>query len=193
MELYAHIVANLDMPIKRIGFYNYGEPLLHPHFGTMCRAMRERFPASYLYTSSNGTRLSDPRVRDSLLASGLDDIVLSIDGATQESYEAYRKRGDLRSILEGIQLLRRDRDRAGLARPRLLWRYLLFSWNDSDEELRTAERLAKDVGVDYFGYGFSDIPDLASRTRLPGTAALADIQSRWFVQTPPVPSNGPLD
>ena len=184
MDLFAHIVAGIDRPIRTIGFYNYGEPLLHPNFSTMCKKVRARCPSAYIYTSTNGTRMADLGVRKGLLESGLDDIVLSVDGATQKTYGAYRRGGQLESILDGMRQFRQERERAGLQRPRLLWRYLLFSWNDSEEELALAERMARDVGVDHFGYGLSDLPDLASRTYLPGTPAFERIQSRLFRQNP---------
>ena len=184
MDLFARIVDGLDRPIRTIGFYNYGEPLLHPDFSMMCKMVRARCPSAYLYTSTNGTRMADPDVRKALLESGLDDIVVSVDGATQETYAAYRRGGRLVSILDGMRNFCREREHAGLLRPRLLWRYLLFSWNDTEEELARAEQMARDVGVDHFGYGLSDLPDLASRTYLPGTPAFERIRSRLFRQDP---------
>jgi hypothetical protein len=182
MELFTRIVDGFDRPVRVIGFYNYGEPLLHPAFATMCKMARTRCPNSYIYTSTNGTRLADPGVRRGLLESGLDDIIVSVDGATQETYGAYRRGGRLDAILDGMRRFREERERLGSRRPRLLWRYLLFAWNDGEEELAQAERLARDIGVDGFGYALSDLPDLASRTYVPGAPAFERIRGRMFVQ-----------
>ena len=180
MELFKRIVDGIDLPIDRIRFYNYGEPTLHPDFAAMLRMMREKCPSSHILTSTNGSRLRDAKLRTGLLASGLDEIIVSIDGASQETYSAYRKGGKLGEILEGMRCLRKERDLAGLARPRITWRYILFDWNDSEADLDHAEQLAREVGVDRFCYHLSDLRDFASRTYVPGTAAFERIRPLMF-------------
>jgi MoaA/NifB/PqqE/SkfB family radical SAM enzyme len=179
-ELFQELVDRIDGPIPRIGLYNYGEPLLHSEFPGMCRRLRVRCPASHLFTSTNGTRLAISELRARLLESGLDEIIVSVDGATQPTYAAYRRGGVLATVLEGIRRLRIERDRAGLARPRIVWRYILFAWNDSDEELARAEGLAREIGVDRFCYHLSAIRCLASRRYRPGTPAFEGIRQLMF-------------
>lgn len=179
-DLFRQIVHGIDRPIGKICFYNYGEPLLHPEFFAMCELIRERCPASQIVTSTNGTRLLDPKVRKGLLRSGLDEMIVSVDGATQASYEVYRRGGRLTEILEGIRLLRAERDEAGLDRPAIVWRYILFSWNDSDAELDRAEYLAKEIGVDRFCYHLSDLPELASKVYRPGSPAFERVRAQMF-------------
>ena len=180
MDLFRRLVDAIDLPIDKICFYNYGEPLLHPEFSAMCRLMRERCPSSIITTSTNGSRLGDPGVRVGLLASGLDELIVSVDGASQATYEVYRRGGRFEDILRGMRLLREERDRAGLLRPRILWRYILFPWNDRDEDLAEAERLAGEIGVDRFCYHLSDLPGMASETYRPGTEAFERIRGRLF-------------
>jgi hypothetical protein len=180
MNLFRQLVEAIDLPIDKICFYNYGEPLLHPEFSAMCRLMRERCPSSIITTSTNGSRLGDPGVRAGLLASGMDEIIISVDGASQATYEVYRRGGRFEDILQGMRLLKEERDRAGLLRPRILWRYILFPWNDSEEELAEAERLAGEIGVDRFCYHLSDLPEMASEIYRPGTEAFERIPGKLF-------------
>lgn len=180
MELFRRIVDGIDLPIRNIRFYNYGEPTLHPDFAAMCRLMRDKCPEAHMSTSTNGSRLRDPRLRAGLLDSGLDEIIVSLDGARQESYGLYRRGGRLEEILDGMRLLREERERAGLARPTLTWRYILFAWNDDPAELELAERRAKEIGVDRFCYHLSDIPDFASRTYVPGSPAFERVRALMF-------------
>lgn len=176
LELFKRIVDGINLPIQNIRFYNYGEPTLHPDFTTMLHLMREKCPSSHISTSTNGSRLRDPKLRAGLLASGLDEIIVSIDGARQETYGLYRKGGLLEEILDGLSRLREERERAGLARPRITWRYILFAWNDAEAELALAERRAQEIGVDRFCYHLSDLPDFASRTYAPGSPAFERVR-----------------
>jgi pyruvate-formate lyase-activating enzyme len=180
LDLFKQIVEGLDRPVGKICFYNYGEPLLHPDFFTMCEMIRARCPSTHIVTSTNGTRLKEAAIRAGLLRSGLDEMIVSVDGATQSSYEAYRRGGRLDEILEGMRLLKEERDRAGLTRPKIVWRYILFSWNDSEGELAQAEESARAIGVDRFCYHLSDLSELASRVYRPGTPAFERIQAQLY-------------
>jgi hypothetical protein len=79
-----------------------------------------------------------------------------------------------------MRLLREERDKAGLARPRIVWRYILFAWNDSDGELAQAERLAREIGVDRFCFHLSDLSELASPVYRPGTPAFERIRAQLY-------------
>jgi hypothetical protein len=124
--------------------------------------------------------LKEVGVRTGLLRSGIDELIVSVDGATQATYEAYRRGGRLDEILEGMRLLRVERDEAGLNRPAIVWRYILFSWNDSDAEMALAERMAGEIGVDRFCFHLSDLCELASQTYRPGTPAFENIKARFY-------------
>lgn len=180
LDLFRTIIEGIDFPLERICLYNYGEPLLHPDLFTMCRLLRKQCPSTPIILSTNGTRLAEAEIRAGLLHSDIDELVVSVDGASQSTYEAYRRGGKLASILDGMRLLRSERNASGLSRPRIVWRYILFSWNDSEEELELARQLAHDCGVDQFCFHLSDIPELASRIYRPGTKAFEGIRTEIY-------------
>ena len=79
------------------------------------------------------------------LVDHVDGLIVSIDGASQETYEKYRRNGDLAlalSNLERIARLKRERHARQLT---IYWQYLVFSFNE--HELDTAQRMAKRIGV----------------------------------------------
>ncbi len=50
------------------------------------------------------------------------------------------------------------------------WRYILFNWNDSDEEMQKARAMAAEIGVDRLCWEITDHPENAfSRRFAPGT------------------------
>jgi hypothetical protein len=66
---------------------------------------------------------------------------------------------------------------AGLDVPVLNWRYILFNWNDTDEEMNLARAMAADIGIDRLCWEITDHPeDSFSRRFAPGTALHGAIQ-----------------
>ncbi len=49
--------------LGRIDFFNYGEAFLHKRAVEMCEYIKSRYPHIYLYTSTNGTALSEEQAR----------------------------------------------------------------------------------------------------------------------------------
>ena len=69
----------------------------------------------------------------------------------------------------------------GSKTPFITWRYILFNWNDSDEEMDKARALAKEIGVDRFCWMTTDRPaDGWSRRFAPGSEELKKIQGEMF-------------
>ena len=95
---------------------------------------RRAFPHIYLYTSTNGLAFSEAQARR-LVHSGIDEVTFSIDGATPESYVKYRQRGRFDVAIANLRAMADEKRRAGRDLPFLNWRYILFKWNDSDEEM----------------------------------------------------------
>jgi len=61
--------------------------------------------------------------------------------------------------------------------PVLNWRYILFAWNDSDEEMARAREMAAEIGADRLTWEITDHPeDSFSRRFLPGSPDYARIR-----------------
>jgi hypothetical protein len=97
-------------------------------------------------------------------------VTFSVDGATQASYEQYRQRGKLDVAFRNLRAMADEKRTLGRDLPFLNWRYILFKWNDSDEEMALARQLAQDIGVDRLCWEITDHPeDSFSRRFVPGT------------------------
>jgi radical SAM protein with 4Fe4S-binding SPASM domain len=91
--------------------------------------------------------ISDERI-DELLQSGLEYLCLSIDGASQDVYARYRRRGNLELVLANVRRLVKRRAELGLRRPVLEWQFIPMRHNE--HEVEAARALARDIGVDVF-------------------------------------------
>ena len=175
-DLFRRVVDEAGPSLVRIDFFNYGEAFLHKRAVEMCEYIKSRFPQIYLYTSTNGLALSDAQARR-LVHSGIDEVTFSIDGATPESYVKYRQRGDFNKAIATLGAMADEKRRSGRDVPFLNWRYILFTWNDSDREMNEARRLAAELGVDRLCWEITDHPEHAySRRFVPGSEALASIR-----------------
>jgi hypothetical protein len=175
-ELFRRVVDEAGPSLVRIDFFNYGEAFLHKRAVEMCEYIKSRFPQIYLYTSTNGLALSEDQARR-LVHSGIDEVTFSIDGATPESYVRYRQRGRFDLAVATLRAMADEKRRAGRDLPFLNWRYILFKWNDTDEEMEHARALASDIGADRLCWELTDHPeDGYSRRFVAGSPAVEAIR-----------------
>jgi hypothetical protein len=175
-NLFTKVIDEAGPSLARVDFFNYGEAFLHKRALEMCEYIKTRYPHIYLYTSTNGLAFTEDAVRR-LVRSGIDEVTFSIDGATPESYVRYRQRGDFAKAIRNLTHATDEKRRAGLELPVINWRYILFTWNDSEAEMTRARRMAGDLGVDRLCWEITDHPEEAfSRRFVPGSDGHAAIR-----------------
>jgi hypothetical protein len=168
-DLFTRVIDEAGPSLGRVDFFNYGEAFLHKRAVEMCEYIKSKFPHIYLYTSTNGLALTEEKARR-LVHSGIDEVTFSIDGASQDTYVQYRQRGDFGKALATLRAMTDEKARHGRDVPHLNWRYILFKWNDRDEEMDAARRLAVESGVDRLCWEITDHPeDSFSQRFRPGT------------------------
>ena len=175
-DLFTRVIDEAGEALVRVDFFNYGEAFLHKRAVEMCAYIKSRFPHIYLYTSTNGLAFDEKRAR-SLVHSGIDEVTFSLDGALPESYVKYRRRGNLNVALHNLAAMADEKERTERDIPFLNWRYILFRWNDSDEEMNLARRRAGEIGADRLAWEITDHPEEAfSRRFAPGSPDYAAIR-----------------
>jgi MoaA/NifB/PqqE/SkfB family radical SAM enzyme len=168
-DVFTRAIDEAGPSLVRVDFFNYGEAFLHKRAVEMCEYIKSRFPHVYLYTSTNGLALNEEKARR-LVHSGIDEVTFSVDGASQETYARYRQRGKFDVALANLRAMADEKMRSGRDVPQINWRYILFTWNDSDEEMARARTLAAEIGVDRLCWEITDHPENAfSRRFVRGT------------------------
>ena len=181
--LFQRVIDEVGDSLVRVDFFNYGEAFLHKRSVEMCEYIKSRFPQIYLYTSTNGLALTAEQARR-LVHSGIDEVTFSIDGATPESYVKYRQRGDFDKAIRNLTALVDEKRKNALDVPFVNWRYILFTHNDSDEEMNLARRMAEEIGVDRLSWEITDHPEnMFSRRFVPGTPEYTRIEHEVWDQT----------
>jgi MoaA/NifB/PqqE/SkfB family radical SAM enzyme len=124
--------------------FNYGEPTVNPETPQFIR-----YAKGHLLRTILSTNLSLPRFdAQAYVDSGLDYMVLSIDGATQPVYERFRKKGNLELVFQNIRKLVEAKRQSGKSTPIITWRFLMFEHNI--HEVSAARDTARELGVDEF-------------------------------------------
>ncbi|HPQ40798.1 MAG TPA: radical SAM protein [bacterium] len=170
LDDFKRIIDHAGPNLEVVRMYNYGETFLNRDAYAMIAYLRETYPDVYIDAHTNGMPFNTQKDIEALVDCGLDYLVLSIDGSEQESYEQYRRQGNLEKVLNNVARMTEYRNRRRLDRPYICWRYILFHWNDSDAEMEKALQTARDIGVDQFVWLLNGAdPAFGSRRFVPGT------------------------
>ncbi|MBL0048770.1 MAG: SPASM domain-containing protein [Bacteroidetes bacterium] len=135
-------------------FYFQGEPYLNPRFLEMVKYASSR--NIYTSTSTNAHYLNDENARQTVL-SGLDRLLISIDGTTQETYESYRIGGTLSKVIEGTKNIVKWKKELKSNTPHIVFQFLVVKPNEHQTE--EVQKLADTLGVDEVKFKTAQVYD----------------------------------
>lgn len=158
---FKQLVQEVKSTVGYLTFYFQGEPYLNPNFLDMVRHAHDQ--NIFTSTSTNAHYLTPERARQTV-ESGLQRILISIDGTTQEVYEQYRIGGKLDKVLEGTRNLVKARADAGSATPEIIFQFLVVRPNE--HQVEDVARLAVEMGVDDVWYKTAQIYDYENGSSL---------------------------
>jgi len=145
LPTYQRLIDELGDKIIYVILYQQGEPYLNHHFLDFVSYAKAR--RLYVTTSTNAHYFDLETCRRTV-ASGIDAMIVSVDGATQETYARYRVGGNLEKVLTGIRNLVTAKKSARRKTPYLYLQFLVMRHNE--HEIPVMEKLARDLGVDRF-------------------------------------------
>ena len=153
VEHFRHLLKELGRELIHIDFMNWGEPLLNKDVYTMIEEAKACGVDTMLSTNLNAFDEASAR---RMVRSGLDRVVLSIDGLTQETYERYRINGDYARVIENLKTLVRVKREEGASHPHITWQFLVFKHNEN--EIERVRETALALGADEVGITAANMP-----------------------------------
>ncbi len=154
VDLFKEIVNQSYKTASYLLLYFQGEPYLHPKFTELVRyAARKRL---YTATSTNAHYLTDENARQTV-ASGLDRLIISIDGTTQETYQSYRVGGKLAKVMEGTRNIIAWKKKLKSATPYIVFQFLVVKPNE--HQIEEIKALGKELGVDKVAFKTAQLYD----------------------------------
>jgi len=142
-RLFETVIEQVKDHLSWLHLYFQGEPFLNPRFLEMVRFADSK--GIFTSTSTNAHYLEEKQVKE-ILKSGLKQLIVSMDGITQEVYEQYRIGGNLEKVQQGLQLLVSERKKAGFHFPRIVLQFLVTGQNE--HQLPALKSWAKTMEVD---------------------------------------------
>ncbi len=142
-DFFRKLIDDMHRQLLWLIFYFQGEPFINPKFLDMVKYAHRR--GIYTITSTNGHFLNPENARMTV-ESGLDRILISIDGSTQEVYQQYRKEGHLNLVLDGARNLVKAKKDAASDTPHIVFQMLVVKPNE--HQIDEVRKLAREIGVD---------------------------------------------
>lgn len=144
-ETYRNVIDQVKDHAILLVFWSWGEPFLNKD---ACRMIRYAKDCGLLvHSSSNGHFFTRKEQAREVIRSGLDSLIIAVDGLDQNTYSAYRKGGELSSVIKSIENLVAERARAGTGNPLLTFRFIVMKHNE--HQVPDVRDFAANLGVDF--------------------------------------------
>lgn len=153
-DFFRQTIDQLSKDLLYLVFYFQGEPYLNPAFLDMVKYAAGK--GIYTATSTNAHYLTDENARKTV-ESGLDRLIISIDGTTQDVYQQYRVGGKLNKVLEGARNIVKWKKELKSKTPFVFFQFLVVKPNE--HQIEDVKRLAHEIGVDEVRFKTAQVYD----------------------------------
>ncbi len=142
-DFFKQVIDEMHQHLIYLIFYFQGEPYLNTKFLEMVKHASSK--KIYTATSTNAHYLNDEAAKKTI-ESGLDRLIISIDGTTQDVYENYRVGGQLSKVIEGTKNIVKWRKQLKSKTPMIVFQFLVVKPNE--HQIEAVKKLGTELGVD---------------------------------------------
>ena len=141
-ENFRKIIDELGPYLYRIDLHNWGEPLFNDEIYRMISYAKA---SNIEVRVSSNLNLINKVKAEKLVKSGLDVLIVSLDGASQETYMQYRKGGNFDKVTNGIKMIKELKTELSTSKPFIIWQFLVMRHNE--HEISLVKRIVKELEV----------------------------------------------
>lgn len=153
-DFFRQTIDEIHKELLYLIFYFQGEPYLNPGFLEMVRYAADK--KIYTATSTNAHYLTDENAKKTV-ESGLDRLIISIDGTTQDTYRQYRVGGNLDKVIQGARNIVKWKKELNSKTPFVFFQFLVVKHNE--HQVEEIKQLAKEIGVDEVRFKTAQVYD----------------------------------
>jgi radical SAM protein with 4Fe4S-binding SPASM domain len=153
-DFFRQTIDEIHKELLYLIFYFQGEPFLNPDFLQMVKYAHDK--GIYTATSTNAHYLTDEKAKRTV-ESGLDRLIISIDGTTQDVYKQYRVGGNLEKVLQGARNIVKWKKELNSKTPFVFFQFLVVKPNE--HQIEDIKKLAKEIGVDQVRFKTAQVYD----------------------------------
>ena len=161
VAVFKEILDKLSPDLFYLTLYFQGEPMINPHFPGMVQLARNR--NIFVATSTNGHYLDDKNI-DLIIKSGLNHLIISLDGLDQQTYEKYRVNGDLQVVIDGIRRLVAAKRSTHSASPFIELQFLVMRHNE--HQMQQMKEFAKQSGVNKLSFKTAQVYNFNAKSTI---------------------------
>jgi radical SAM protein with 4Fe4S-binding SPASM domain len=137
------ILDKVGKEIFHLRLWNWGEPFLNRDLFEIVKYAKKC--GIYTNTSTNAYFLNRD-VAEEIVSSGLDQLIISLDGASEKTYNKYRKRGSFKKVLDAIKEIKEQKIKQKSNLPEIKLQFIVMKHNE--HEINKMIKLSKEIGVD---------------------------------------------
>ena len=130
--------------LESLEISNSGEPFLHPALPEMLRLAAEKNIDITILNGTNFNAVSGETL-EALVRYRVKGITISLDGASQEVYRRYRRKGDIEKVFANIRRLNEIKKSMNSPYPGMIWQFIVMKENEAEAE--KAAELARSLGM----------------------------------------------
>jgi MoaA/NifB/PqqE/SkfB family radical SAM enzyme len=153
LDEYRVILDKIAPYAVEVSLHNWGEPLLNKEIFDIIRLTADRGIATNM---SSNLSVKKEGLGERLVRSGLEYLIVSLDGVTQATYEQYRVRGEIDLVFDNLREIIEAKRRLGSRTPVIEWQFIVFKHNE--HEMEAARALAPQIGVDRLRFRAPGLP-----------------------------------
>lgn len=153
-SFFRQTIDDIHKELLYLIFYFQGEPYLNPEFLDMVKYAHDK--GIYTATSTNAHYLTGEKAKQTV-ESGLDRLIISIDGTTQDVYQQYRIGGKLDKVLEGARNIVKWKKELKSKTPFVFFQFLVVKPNE--HQINAIRELGREIGVDQVRFKTAQVYD----------------------------------
>lgn len=142
LETFDRILSKVPF-VKAIDLHRAGEPFLNPDIFEMIRRATDK--NIYVVLSTNFSFRRPAEFFEALVTCGLDRLIVSMDGASAQTYSEYRVGGDFDLVFSNLKETVSAKERVRSKNPEIVWQFLVNRFNE--HEIPTAQQMARDLRI----------------------------------------------
>ena len=185
LDLFKRLINSTKDSLFLAMFWNQGEPFLNKTLLDQVKYAYENNVATVISTNAHYIRTRAEAA--AVINSGLSELIISLDGATKETYLEYRIGGDFEKVLAAIRLLSAEKKRTGALSPIIHIQFLLFKHNQ--HEVERISQMANELGADKYSFKTAQVytdadaekflPTISDMNRYDVTNGSRTLKANW--------------
>jgi MoaA/NifB/PqqE/SkfB family radical SAM enzyme len=141
-DLFFRIVDEIGKYIYRINLYGFGEPFIYDKTLDMVRYAADHNISVAIASNFN---IVNEEIMERIIQSGLEHLIVSIDGIDQTSYEKYKVGGDFNKVITNVRLFQNMKKKMRSKLPFVDWQFVIMKHNA--QMRKQAKAMAQELGI----------------------------------------------